>query len=82
MKTKNTPYKKEYKNGILSNPIETEFKNKYPNRRSRRNKVSREFSNKKGIQLVVTSYGIMKFIKTYKNVISKKGGAIINYTYK
>jgi len=76
----NRPYVKQYDaEGKLINPIEggyypsktinQAFPEGFPNRKERRKALVRKdraFSNKKGIQLVVTYIGMGKFTKYYK----------------
>jgi hypothetical protein len=78
----NSPYVKIYENGVITNPIEERYASPFKNRRARRENTGRQFSNKKGIQLVITPIGIGSYIKTIKKIISKKGGALINYIIK
>lgn len=74
--TKNMPYVKSYDaNGDLINPILFKYRGFGPNRRERRmaegKTSSRPFSNKKGIQLVVTKIGPYSFMKWEKKVIQQ-----------
>lgn len=72
----NRPYVKQYDaKGELINPIVSKFLNTEPNRRERREETvnrRRLFSNKKGVQLVVTKIGWNKFTK-YKKIFQKIG---------
>lgn len=81
MKMKNTPYVKEYKKGILQNPIGEEegYIHQGENRSSRRKSLGRLFSNKKGLQLVITRYG-NKFYKVKKHLTFLKGKTILTYS--
>lgn len=54
----NKPYVKVYENGILSNPIEKEFKSQFPNRSQRRQKQIRLFNNRNTYPTKVTSYQV------------------------
>ena len=49
----NTPYRKEVKNGILMNPINTMFISPYPNRSARKGKAERFRGNTKRCSLSV-----------------------------
>lgn len=80
----NRPYVKQYDaNGDLINPIVSKFLNTEPNRRDRREEMfnkTRLFSNKKGIQLVVTKIGWRKFTK-YRKIFQNIGKKrIIHFT--
>lgn len=72
----NRPYVKQYDaDGDLINPIVSKFLNTEPNRQDRRSfTVNRQrlFSNKKGVQLVITKIGRDKFMK-YKKVFQNIG---------
>jgi hypothetical protein len=73
----NIPYRRQYDAaGNLINPIGPEgYKNNFPNRRERRQqsgtRSTRPFSNKKGIQLVVTQFAPGKFTKFEKKIIKQ-----------
>ena len=75
----NTPYVKEYEKGILTNPITTGLFHKEENRAARRSETGRVFSNKKGIQLVVTYIGKGKFYKATKHITFLNGKTLVNY---
>lgn len=53
-------------NHPLSNKNETSY---IPNRRQKRQKLGREFSNKKGVQTVV--FGIYKYRKVFQRIGKK-----------
>ena len=88
----NRPYVKQYDSeGTLINPIEgyfpskranKEFPSGFPNRRERRdvlNKKNRSYSNKKGVQLVVTRIGrylYTKYKRTFQYIGNKR---IVHY---
>ena len=73
---KNTPYVKAHDaSGDLINPILFKYAGLGPNRRERRKASgvtsTRPFSNKKGINLVVTQIGLYSFIRFEKKVIQQ-----------
>lgn len=72
----NRPYIKQYDaTGDLINPIISKFLNTSPNRRERRESTINRpklFSNKKGVQLVVTKIAWAKYMK-YKKVFQNVG---------
>ncbi len=77
----NTPYRKEYENGVLKNPITKEepYINTAMNRKARREILNkkREFNNRKTFPLVVVGYGKGKFYKYTKRIqtfVTKKHG--------
>lgn len=76
----NRPYVKAYDaQGVLINPIHGEFINLQPNRRERRKETvnkDRLFSNKKGLQLIVTKIGWYANMK-YKRVLQRLNGKTI-----
>ena len=77
----NTPYVKEYKNGILQNPIKKEFKNEFPNRSERRmslgiSKQKRLFRNKRNCPTIISRVGVLSFVK-YHPVIQRVDGKVI-----
>lgn len=88
----NRPYVKQYDaEEELLNPIVDFYPSKktskdfpygFPNRSERRkvlNKSTRDYSNKKGIQLIVTRLGAMTYTK-YRKVLQKIGKkTIIHY---
>jgi len=75
----NKPYVKEYKEGVLTNPIEKQYLHTEVNRSTRREGKKRMFSNKKGIQLVVVNLGRGKFYKVKKILKQFKGKTLVNY---
>lgn len=73
---RNIPYVKKYDaQGVLINPIMSEYKNRHPNRKERRvadgTTSERPFSNKKGAMIVVTKIGPYKFMKFRKFLIQQ-----------
>lgn len=81
---KNVPYVKSYDaNGDLINPILFKYVGLGPNRKARRKaegKTStRPFSNKKGIQIVVTKIGPYAFMKWEKTLIQQGSGTRVLY---
>ena len=75
----NTPYVKEYKKGVLTNPIEKQYLHQGLNRSLRRDDKKRLFSNKKGLQLVVVNLGKGKFYKAKRVLTHLKGKTLVNY---
>lgn len=76
----NTPYVKEGGIKITKNKP---YLSMYPNRRTRRGLgQKRKFSNKKGIQLVVTKFFGYNFGKVEKQFQRFKGKTVVQYKVK
>lgn len=77
----NKPYVKIYDNGILTNPITKHkgYVTTSENRKSRRQNPGRSFSNKKGIQLVVTKIGPLSFHKSIKIIHHTENGVFVQH---
>lgn len=75
----NKPYVKQYEDGKLLNPIEGSYPSPFENRASRRQKPKRAFSNKRGIQLIVSRVGDYAFYKHRRQLQHVDGKAILHY---
>ena len=74
---KNTPYRKEYKNGILGNPITKD--KPYIQMDSQKNKsLPRKSNNRKGNGLVVARIGRLTFAKYRVIKQDTENGLIVN----
>lgn len=67
----NKPYVKEYKDGKLINPIVSEYKSEFPNRKDRRFKPDRFRGNQKGISLSVVKTDKYKRVIQLIQIIEK-----------
>ena len=87
---KNRPYVKQYDaQGELINPMPIGgFKHPFPNRRARRRKLGRLFSNKKGVQLIIMPVGreYFKAVKHLQRIIGdpmmKNGKTLVQFQIK
>ena len=72
----NTPYKKQYKDGVLVNPIEGSYKSQLPNRSLRRSKFQKDrfMNNSKSFPLVIS--GGLKYKKVLEIRKDKEGKLI------
>jgi len=75
---KNTPYKKVYENGILTNPI-TKDKPYIQMPSQKDNDKTRKTNNRKGIGLVVAKIGPLSFAK-YRIFKQKINNKIISHS--
>lgn len=64
----NTPYVKEYKDGLLINPIKGKYANRFPNRRARRNHLNEDrfLNNSKNNPIVIM--GKLKYKKLRQKI--------------
>lgn len=77
-KVKNTPYVKEYKNGVLTNPITKEEPYISGASTKQRSKM-RGANNRKGNGLVVTRLGAYAFLK-YTQVKQYFNGKVVTHS--
>jgi len=69
---KNTPYVKEYKDGILMNPIKGSYLNAFLNRSQRRDTKHKFYGESKNYHLTVLKNCKFKRVKQY--TVNKEGG--------